>query len=167
MNIYMTVGTYDFLKSIEKKYPSETMITMTGGNGALLLHETNGKTVFQEPRIYEVFESAGDIQNGSMIVLSNYPVTDEGRPLFEHYFKKKAQSIENEQGFIAIRALRPKDSNTYAILTVWENEMSFHSWQNTLSISTQEGEAAGENGIDTLPHIFDSEPYISQYSIPK
>lgn len=162
----MTVGTFDFLKSIEKKYPSETMITMTGGNGALLLHETTGKTVFKEPRKYEVFESAGDILNGSMVILSNFPVTDEGRPLFEHYFKNKVQSIKNEQGFIAIRALRPKVSNTYVILTVWENEMSFQSWQNTLSISTQE-EPAAENGIDTLPHIFDSEPYISQYSISK
>ncbi|OIK10103.1 antibiotic biosynthesis monooxygenase [Bacillus sp. MUM 116] len=167
MNIYITVGTYDFLKSIEKKYPSETMITMTGGNGALLLHETNGETVFNEPRKYEVFESMGDIQNGSMVILSNFPVTDEGRPLFEHYFKEKGQSIENEQGFIAFRALRPKVSNTYVILTVWENEASFHSWQNTLSISTKKRKQKAESGIDTQPHMFDSDPYATQYTASK
>jgi heme-degrading monooxygenase HmoA len=161
----MTVGTYDFLKNIEKKYPSETMITMTGGNGALLLHETNGESVFKEPRKYEVFDSIGEIQDGRMVVLSNFPVRDEGRPLFEHYFKEKARSIENEQGFIAFRALRPKVSNRYVILTVWENEASFHSWQNTLSISTKKEKQTAETGIDTLPHMFDSDPYATKYTV--
>ena len=56
------------------------------------------------------------------IVLNNIPVTPEGRPLFEARFKNRAGKIENQPGFKALRVLRPKDSDTYIVLTLWDRK---------------------------------------------
>jgi heme-degrading monooxygenase HmoA len=113
----MTSGTYDYLKKIEDKHPNETMVTMQNPDTAVLIHETSAGTLFKEPRSYEVIDSSGSFDHAGFAVLNNIPVTDEGRPLFEHRFKNRAGLIENEPGFAAIRVLRPLESNTYIILT--------------------------------------------------
>ena len=66
---------------------------MVQGN-SLLLHETAGKTVFQTPRRYEVIGSSGTLQENGYFVFNNIPVTDEGRPIFEHRFKERAGAID-------------------------------------------------------------------------
>lgn len=163
MNIFITAGTLDYLKRIEKKYPSETMVTMANVSGALLLHETNGTTVFKEPRKYEVFDSAGDFKRNGYVVMNNFPVTDEGRPLFEQEFKNRAKILSNEPGFIAIRSLRPLSTNTYVTLTIWETVMDYQNSKNLNSFSKTINKK--EIGIDHQPKIFSSESYVSQYTI--
>src|SRR5690606_30465632 len=59
MNLFMTTGTYDFMKKMREKHPNETMVLMQGENTTLLLHETEGKTIFQTPRRYEVVDGTG------------------------------------------------------------------------------------------------------------
>jgi heme oxygenase (mycobilin-producing) len=163
LNIFITAGTLDYLKSIENKYPSETMVTMANDSGALLLHETNGATVFKEPRKYEVFDSAGNIKRSGFVVMNNFPVTDEGRPLFEQELKKRTKIYLNEPGFIAIRALRPLLSNTYVTLTIWETEMDYQNSKNLNSFSNALNKKG--IGVDHQPKIFTSESYASQYTI--
>jgi heme-degrading monooxygenase HmoA len=158
MNIYITTGTVDFLKKIENKYPMETMVTMANFSGALLLHETNGKTIFNVPRKYEVLDSAGDIQKKGFVVMNNIPVTDEGRPLFEQEYKNRAGSLSNDAGFIAARVLRPLSGNTYVIFTIWENERDFQDSKNIHNFSDLLNQK--ELGIDSF-----SKPSSSQYSI--
>lgn len=165
MNVYITAGTYDYLKKLESSYPIETMVTMVNENGAQLWHETKGSTVFKEPRRYAVLDSSGEIKKEGFAVQNNIPVTDEGRPLFEHQFMIRARRVENQAGFIAIRVLRPLSSNTYVILTVWENEMSFQKWQSSKSFSEAHGKKDLEKGIDPKPRIFASAPYVSKYTI--
>ena len=46
MNVYITTGTYDFLKKLKDKHSNETIFIMQNGENTLLLHETSGKTVF-------------------------------------------------------------------------------------------------------------------------
>lgn len=72
----------------------------------MLIHETEGNSLFHEPRPYEVLDAVG-LLGGEFIVCNNIPVTDEGRPLFEHRFNQRARLIEKEPGFVAIRVLRP------------------------------------------------------------
>ncbi len=59
MKVYITYGTADFLKTIAKKHPSENMVLMQGEDNAVLIHETNGETVFQAPHSYESIDSVG------------------------------------------------------------------------------------------------------------
>ncbi|WHY78911.1 antibiotic biosynthesis monooxygenase [Neobacillus sp. WH10] len=165
MHVYLTTGTFDFLKRIESKYPNEVMVTMVNENGALLLHETIGGTAFKEPRRYEVLESIGEIQKEGFAVMNNIPVKDEGRPLFEHQFKNQVQNIENEPGLIAFRLLRPLSSNTYVILTVWENEAYHQKWKK--SDTFFEADKIKGTSINTQQNIFASAPYVSKYSITK
>lgn len=49
MKVYITYGTADFLKNIVQKHSSENMLLMQGQENAILIHETNGETVFQAP----------------------------------------------------------------------------------------------------------------------
>ena len=78
MKVYITYGTADFLKTIAKKHPSENMVLMQGEDNAVLIHETNGETVFQAPHSYESIDSVGEIKNPGYAVLNNIAVTQEG-----------------------------------------------------------------------------------------
>ncbi|ULT58084.1 antibiotic biosynthesis monooxygenase [Neobacillus drentensis] len=160
MNVYITAGTLDFLKKIENKYNHELMVAMLNENGALLLHETNGQTVFNEPRKYEVLESNGQLQQKGFVVMHNISVTDEGRPLFEHQFKQQAKTIVNTQGLTALRLLRPESSNPYIIMTVWEHQSFYLKWQGANSPLDQL-----KASFDGQQKIFTSTPYVSKYTI--
>lgn len=161
MKVYITAGTFDFLTKIANKYPDERMVTLINENGALLLHETEGKSKFNVPRKYEVLEAVGDIQKESFAVMNHIPVTEEGRPLFEHQCKIQVQKTANVQGLRALRLLSPISSTTYVILTVWENEAYYQRWQNS-ELFIKAG-----TGLDAHQKIFDSAPYVSKYSISK
>ncbi|MBO0961345.1 antibiotic biosynthesis monooxygenase [Neobacillus sp. MM2021_6] len=159
MNIYITAGTLDFLTKLANKYPDDLIVTMVNENGALLLHETEGKSKFSMPRKYEVLESVGVIQKESFAIMNHIPITDEGRPVFEHQCKIQIQKTASAQGLRALRLLRPISSTTYVILTVWENEASYQRWQNSDSFMKSGA------GLDAQQKIFASAPYISKYSI--
>jgi heme oxygenase (mycobilin-producing) len=160
MNVYLTAGTLDYLKKIATKYHDELMVAMLNENGALLLHETNGPTVFNEPRRYEVLESNGQLQQKGFVVMHNISVTDEGRPLFEHQFKQQAETIVNTQGLTALRLLRPVSSNPYIIMTVWEHQALYLKWQGANSTLDQL-----KASFDGQQKIFTSAPYVSKYTI--
>lgn len=168
MNIYITTGTYDYLKRIVEKYPSEKIVAMVNDDDdydSLLLHETSGETVFKQPRRYEVIDSSGEITKAGFVVMNHIPVTDEGRPLFEHQFKNRPRKVDTEPGFIANRVLRPLTSNTYIIITVWDQETSFENWKNSKSFPLSHGKPSSENGADEQPQIFASKSYVRKYTI--
>jgi heme-degrading monooxygenase HmoA len=165
MNVYITTGTYEYLKGMAKEHPQENMLLMENENGALLLHQTEGETVFKEPRKYEVLDGAGNLGVTGFVVMNNIPVTDEGRPIFEYRFKNRSKQIENQPGFSAIRVLRPLSSNTYIVLTVWENEASFKNWKNSESFKGAHSHKPEESGIDPQTKIFASSSYTTIYTI--
>jgi heme oxygenase (mycobilin-producing) len=160
MNVYLTAGTFDFLKKMEAKYPNERMVTMVNENSAVLFHETTGKTVFQSPRSYEAISSIGEIKKQGTVAMNNIPVTDEARPLFEHQLKDQLLSVSQQQGFLALRFLRPQKSNTFVILTVWESAAYHQQWHNSKSFDLQK-----LPGMDSQSAIFASTPYVSKYTI--
>ncbi|PLS02990.1 antibiotic biosynthesis monooxygenase family protein [Neobacillus cucumis] len=160
MNVYIATGTLDFLKKIEKKYANEQMLAMLNENGAILLHETNGQTVFNEPRRFEVLESYGLLKKEGFVVMNNISVTNEGRPLFEHQFKQIAGTVVNTQGLTALRLLRPLSSNPYIIMTVWENKVLYQNWQSSNKTFDQLKVA-----FDGQHNIFTSVPNTNKYTI--
>jgi heme-degrading monooxygenase HmoA len=163
MNIYMTSGTPEFMESLKEKYAAEGLIAMHGHGNSLLLHETDGKTVFQTPRRYEVVSSSGTLQESGYFVFNNIPVSDEGRPVFEHHFTERADAIESELGFIAFRLLRPLDSDTYIVMTEWSESMYYARWKNSPSFD-QVNLTKSQTGVDNTPHIFSSAPYVTTFT---
>ncbi|MCI2253496.1 antibiotic biosynthesis monooxygenase [Domibacillus sp. 8LH] len=166
MNVFITTGTYDFLKTIQKKHSKENILLMDGAQGAALVHETSGKTVFSTPRRYEVVDASGELVNRGYVVLNNIPVTDEGRPLFEHRFKNRAGAIENQPGFLSIRVLRPIKSDTYVIFTQWEDSASFENWKSSQAFNEAHKKRGTEGGLDKKPNIFSGESYVTTFTIP-
>lgn len=150
MNVYITTGTYDFLKKLKDKHSKETIFLMQNGQNTLLLHETSGKTVFASPRRYEVVDGAGTIQEKGFVVINNIPVRDEERPILEYEYKNRIGLMEKEPGFIAIRVLRPKKLDTYIILTVWQKESDFLKWKNTSSFQ---------------PQNYEEQSYLTKYTL--
>lgn len=164
MNFYITTGTYYFLKKVRDKYPNENILLMGEEDHSILFHESAGKTVFSQPRKFEVVDSAGTFDNTGFAVLNNIPVTDEGRPLFEYRFKNRQGRIEKQPGFVALRVLRPVASNTYVILTLWEDQKSFQKWKE--SESFQKSHYKPETKASGQPvNIFSGPSYVTTYSI--
>lgn len=163
MNIFMTSGTLDFLKGIESKYPEETMAAMSNSETALLLHETNGETVFNEPRSYEVLDSSGNIPGKGFVVMNNIPVTDEGGPLFEDAFTNRSKIPFNDPGLLALRVLRPLQTNTYVIVTIWEKAEDYQNSNSLKLVSNTLNNK--EVGIAPQAGLFGSETYTSHYLI--
>jgi heme oxygenase (mycobilin-producing) len=167
MRLYITFGTNEYLQNIKTTYIDETMILLAGEeDNALLLHETEGDTVFKEGFSYEVLDAVGNINQAFFAVFNNIPVTDEGRTLFEYRFQQRARLIENEPGFIAIRVLRPLNSDTYIILTLWGSKEDFTNWQESKAYSHAHKTRGTSEGIDQ-ESIFPRASYVTKYSVEK
>ncbi len=163
MNIFMTSGTPAFMASLRKKHAGELMIVMRGEGNTLLLHETNGKSVFQTPRSYEVIGSSGTFEENGYFVFNNISITDEGRPVFEHRFKGQERTLDAEPGFIAFRLLRPLNSDTYIVMTEWSNITYYTMWKNSSSFKHTHFMDQSEAGVDSTLHIFTSAPSVTTY----
>lgn len=163
MYIYLTSGTMDFMDTLRKRHPNEMMVVMHGTRNSVLLHETEGKTVFQTPRRYEVVNALGTITEEGFFALNNIPVSEEGRPIFEHRLQSKLGKIDEEPGFVAFRLLRPIGSDTFIVLTQWKTSAFFESWKK--SATYQQVHESNEIGdqLDKMSHIFSSAAYVTTY----
>ncbi|MCK1992918.1 antibiotic biosynthesis monooxygenase [Peribacillus muralis] len=162
MNVFITSGTYEFMKNKKDKHPNENILLMQNLESAVLLHETTGKTLFSSPRKYEVVDGKGNLQNHGYVVMNNIPVSEEGQPVFEHRFKNRAGLIENEPGFVALRILRPLNSETYVILTIWEKQADFMKSDSFQKAQDSGAKAAVTNSSQKL---FSGEAYVTQYTL--
>jgi heme oxygenase (mycobilin-producing) len=163
MNVFMTSGTLEFMERLREKHASEKMFILHGEGNVLLLHETNGKTVFQTPRRYEVLGSAGNFEENGFFVFYNIPVSDEGRPVFEHNFKERANAFDAEPGFIAFRLLRPHKSDTYIILMEWSDNRYYTLWKTTSSFEQNHLTDPVEAGANSVVNLFSGAPSITTY----
>jgi heme oxygenase (mycobilin-producing) len=167
LNFYITSGTIDYLTKLKNKHPNENMLLLTESGGdfsAVILHETSGKTLFNSPRKYEVIDSMGTFEKATYVVMNNFPVTDEGKPLFEYQFKNRQRKIELQPGFVAIRLLRPQSSNTYVILTLWESKQAFENWKSSESFQEAHKKQTKSSEAKSVA-IFAGPSYLTTYSI--
>lgn len=133
MYTYITTGTYYFLKKIEEKHTNEDMFLMHNAETSLIWHETNGASVFQSPRKYEVIHSSGQLEKKGFVACNHIPVREEGRPVFEYQFGERMKKVESFPGFIAFRLLRPLSNDTYIIMTMWKDEKTYTDWKQSPS----------------------------------
>ncbi|MBM6617189.1 antibiotic biosynthesis monooxygenase family protein [Bacillus suaedaesalsae] len=165
MNIYRTFGTIEYLSNLKSNHLNETMLLMLGDDDqALLLHETESSSIFNEGTGYEVIDGTGNLSGSGFAVFNNIPVSEEGRSIFEYRFKNRARLIENEPGFCAIRVLRPIKHDTYVILTLWDNESDFLNWQSSNAYNEAHKNRGTSEGIDKKS-IFLRPSYVTKYNI--
>ena len=166
MNIYLTSGTAEFLEQVKNKHPNEHMILIHGEGNSVLIHETEEKSIFATPRKFEVIDSVNELEERGFFVFNNIPVTEEGRPVFEHRFLNRARAIEDEPGFIAFRLLRPLNGDTYIVLTQWNGPHSFEAWKNSKAYKAAHAERENPTGA-RQQNIFSAASYVSTYTVTK
>ncbi|MBM7571466.1 antibiotic biosynthesis monooxygenase family protein [Aquibacillus albus] len=131
MNAYMTNGSLAFLLKMKEQHTDKDIYLMNGTDTTLAYYEDRESTFFETARQYEIVLSTGDLQEDGYVVMNNIPVTDEGRPIFEHQFKSRAGIIDGTPGFYALRVLRPIRGNTYVVMVQWEDQASYEKWKNS------------------------------------
>ncbi len=163
MNIHVTYGDVTELKAIKESLATENLMLMELGNEAVLIQENEGSAGFAEADSYTVLDSSGEITGGNYAVFNNIPVTSEGREIFEARFMNRARKIEDTEGFGAIRVLRPLESDTYVILTMWKDEAAFKAWQTSENYETAHKKRGTDEGIDKKPNIFSRPSFVTTY----
>lgn len=121
MKCYITTGTYHFLHNIMKKHPNEDIHHYTRQDTTVLIHETNGDTVFAQPREYRILESKGVFINHEFIAASYIPVSDEMQHRFENHYVDIDSQFDNFEGFESFRLLKPRKGDTYMILVGFDS----------------------------------------------
>lgn len=163
MELHKWSGHIDQGVGILASLPNSRLVYLMNGQEAVILYETESAALLPDVEAYEVLDASGDINGGYFAVFNNIPVTEEGRARFEERFNNRARKIENEPGFAAIRVLRPKNSDTYVILTLWEDEQSFKDWQQSNAYGSAHAKRGTAEGIDKVPNIFPRPSYVTTY----
>lgn len=71
-------------------------------------------------------------------VCNRIPVKPEAAQTFEETFAKRMGSVDNFEGFVAFRLLRPsKPEDPYVVLTFWEEESHFRAWTQSEDFKEQ------------------------------
>lgn len=164
MELYKWTGHRDQAVTLMANLANARLIYLVNGDEAVLLYETEGGPGLQGAEAYEVLNAVGDINEGFYAVFNNIPVTEEGRELFESRFQNRAGMVEKEPGFAAIRVLRPLNSDTYTILTIWKDEQSFKDWQESQAYGHAHAKRGTTEGIDKRPNIFPRPSFVTTYT---
>lgn len=164
MKLYKWIGPHDQATQIKADQASVDTIQLQNEEEAVVLYEVEDETILQNAEVYEVLNAVGHIKDGGYAVFNNIPVTDEGRELFESRFQNRAGMVEKEPGFAAIRVLRPLQSDTYTILTLWKDEQSFKDWQESQAYGQAHAKRGTTEGIDKRPNIFPRPSFVTTYT---
>ena len=130
-NLYIAIGTADFMQTLKEKYKKEQMILAHNEINSILLHETDKKTKFAAPKKYEVVASEGQLEEHGFFAVIYVSIMQEQHQVFEDRFKQRQHGIGKEPGFFAFRLLRPLNDTDYAVLTEWTGAGSFEAWKLT------------------------------------
>lgn len=114
---------------------------------------------------FKILDKSGELRNNGVIVLNNIPVSIEGKGAFEKRFLARARAIENVSGFIAIRTMAPVNGNTYIILTQWESESDFKSWQTSSAYKKAHTKRNTKEGLDQKEGVLQRKPYHNVYDV--
>lgn len=130
-NLYIAIGTADFMQTLQGKYKKEQMILAHNDVNSILLHETDKKTKFAAPKKYNVVASEGQLEQHGYFALIYVSLMQEQHQVFEDRFKQRQHGISQEPGFVAFRLLRPLNDTDYVVLTEWTGAGSFEVWKLT------------------------------------
>ncbi|SDJ88413.1 antibiotic biosynthesis monooxygenase family protein [Sediminibacillus albus] len=135
MKAQITHGTFDFLSKIKKEHKDKHIYLMQTDDATIAYYEGKHTSIFEQAREYESFVANGELKESGYVVMNNIPVTYEGRPLFEDQFKSRSGSMDDIQGFHALRVLRPLQGNKYVVLVQWDSQKSYQEWKESESFA--------------------------------
>ncbi|MFC4403192.1 antibiotic biosynthesis monooxygenase family protein [Gracilibacillus xinjiangensis] len=145
MKAYMTNGTYDFLEKLKEKHEIDLFLIMHNGEKAIAYYESNERSIFQTSRNYEIIAKEGNLAETGYASLLHMPITEEGRPLFEHEWKEKVSDIAQLNGVISVRILRPVKGREYIIFTEWAHNDAYQVQKNYFTENEKKPYSAGAN----------------------
>ncbi|MGM0899178.1 MAG: antibiotic biosynthesis monooxygenase family protein [Bacillota bacterium] len=159
MKLYKWLGNDNETDTLKE----DGWFVLTSEGDAAAIKEQEAPTA-ENIEVYEILDQKGRLEDGAFAVFNNIPVTEEGRELFESRFQNRAGLVEKEPGFAAIRILRPIESDTYVILTMWQDESAFTNWQSSQAYSNAHKKRGTSEGIDKRPNIFPRPSFVTTYS---
>lgn len=166
MNLYMTLGTADFMEKLVVKYKNEEMILLHGQGSAVVLHETDKKSVFVSPRSYEIVDGSGQLQQRGYFVMHHLPLDGESREVYIQHFKDVSAALKSEDLLLAFRLLAPrKKSDPLVFLTQWVGPSLYEAWLQTKSYKNSFAQLLSLKA-SSVQKIFDGDGYISTYTAP-
>ncbi|MYL45129.1 antibiotic biosynthesis monooxygenase [Virgibacillus halodenitrificans] len=115
--------------------------------------------------VYEIIDQSGALENSGVIVLNNVPVFYEAREKFEQRFLNRPKMIEAVDGFISIRVMRPLEGDTYTIMTQWDSESSFRSWQESKAYQHAHKNRGTKQGIDQQKNVLKRKTNYHVYQV--
>lgn len=159
MNVFMTKGTFDFLKKLKDKHADLDLFYMNGDGSTLVYYESNKKkSIFDSGRSFEAIIEKGQVKKKGYVVMNNIPVTEEGTAVFEENFRNREQHLDSFAGFQAFRLLRPKKGNQYVVFTQWASKEDFDAWKNS-----DQFKEAHKGGNVKQPAYFADRPFVTSY----
>lgn len=164
MELYKWTGTRDGAIALLASQPTARLAYLTNDQDeAVVLYEAESGPALPGAEAYHVLNAVGDINGGFFAVFNNIPVSQEGREIFEQRFQNRAGMVEQEPGFAAIRVLRPLETDTYVILTIWDSEEAFKNWQASQAYGKAHAKRGTAEGIDSRPNIFPRPSFVTTY----
>lgn len=131
-NFYITNGTFDFMKRFYyKNKDSHNLFFLLDGRSqaVTLFYETDQKTIFGNPRKYEVINGFGHFAQSGAVLIKHVTVEKEDRTYFESRFESYIDKSIMLPGLVALRFLRPKKGTDYIIFTAWWKEIYAEKWE--------------------------------------
>ena len=163
MKLFITSGAFSYLLNTTKEHPDERLLLLHNNQSSLLLHETAQDTFFKVPRKHDIIGQSGQLKQEGFVVMYHIPVNAEGQPVFEHAYKQHLIQIQNQPGLYAFRFLKQIGSDSYIILTQWQEENAFKAWQSSTSyISVNDLKLP----VASAQKLFTGDPYFSKYTAP-
>jgi heme-degrading monooxygenase HmoA len=133
LNTYITYGTEEYLNQLYKESKNlEEAILLTNGDDGVLIHETIGKSYFEEGKSFEVVGTINTFEDETYGVLHYISASDEGAPLIEKKLKELLPIIkEQATGFQSGRVYKPLSNGKYILLTVWLKQSNYLLWNQS------------------------------------
>ncbi|WP_342388197.1 antibiotic biosynthesis monooxygenase family protein [Salinicoccus bachuensis] len=97
---------------------------------------------------YAIIESRREVENAGYCVLNNIYVNEGMEAPFEARFLKRQSNLVTVDGFKAIRVMKAVSGPYYIILTLWEDEQSFHNWQDSEQYGETHRKRGTKSGLD-------------------
>jgi heme oxygenase (mycobilin-producing) len=166
MNFYTTSGTADFLQKLIDKHPNEQLILLSGTDKTVVLHETEGKSIFSLPKKYEVAATHGPIEQLGYYVLHHFSADGGNRDVLLQQFKTALDTFKTDLSLRAFRLLKPKKgSEQIVFLTHWSGPHSYEAWLASDSYKNQ-FEQLLKIEASAVQKIFDGGNYVATYVAP-
>lgn len=131
MNLYITSGTYDYLR--KAKISDEHLLFLTNPSKSSLIQEAEEGTFFKSAQKYEVIESIGTLRQEGYVLFNYIPVSAEGKEPFEYAFLDSIKKMDGINGFYSLRLCRPSGSDTYLVITQWQDKSASLAWKKSPS----------------------------------